>query len=469
LKILLLSFFAKPRQALALNLHAVKSHTVWLSIEPLAKLWMLWGLAALLVVGQGVWAAQDSLSPVAGQDALTNQGKTENFSWGWDSPALNPGVELSGPTPEPWLRAVYEQMALGRSDVALELASQLSRQFPNFQLGHFLYADLLNLGLPQPWTEKQVIAPHPGAAQQLDHLLHEARQRLGSPNPSQLQHRIPAGVYRLSPVHFPYLVVVDAKHSRLYWFTNKNEPGRSGRLELLFETYVSVGAKGVGKQSEGDLRTPVGMYSVQSLLDGQRLPDFYGPGALVLNYPNQVDHLLKRTGSGIWLHGTPSQQYSRAPLATEGCVVLPNNELKKVLRLPQLRGTPVMIQPEIEWVPPSAPSGSDPFELALKRYLQTRVAHRRDSADLYSASFVRDGKGTSEWWRKLRGAQQMAGTATEQEIVSVLGWKDKGDWREVITTPARKGNRVRPGTRIKTYWRLEPDRHWRIVFEGPAV
>ena len=45
----------------------------------------------------------------------------------------------------------------------------------------------------------------------------------------------------------------------------------------------------------------------------------------------------RRTGSGIWLHGTPPDQFARAPLATDGCLVLANPDLPEKMRLRLLR------------------------------------------------------------------------------------------------------------------------------------
>ena len=38
------------------------------------------------------------------------------------------------------------------------------------------------------------------------------------------------------------------------------------------------------------------------------MPDKYGPYAAVLNYPNKKDLEAGKTGSGIWIHGTGTNQ-----------------------------------------------------------------------------------------------------------------------------------------------------------------
>jgi len=69
----------------------------------------------------------------------------------------------------------------------------------------------------------------------------------------------------------------------------------------------------VEKVAEGDMRTPLGVYFIGSNLDPKSLKDFYGAGALTLNYPNPYDLRRGKTGSGIWVHGTPPSSTRARP------------------------------------------------------------------------------------------------------------------------------------------------------------
>jgi len=91
------------------------------------------------------------------------------------------------------------------------------------------------------------------------------------------------------------------------------------------------------------------VYHVTANLPRSKLADFYGVGAFPINYPNAWDRRLGRNGFGIWLHGTPSYTYSRAPRASDGCIVLANPDLESVGRQVQTGLTPVIIADEIEW------------------------------------------------------------------------------------------------------------------------
>ena len=84
-----------------------------------------------------------------------------------------------------------------------------------------------------------------------------------------------------------------------------------------------IGGGNGDKQYEGDLKTPVGVYNLNGRIDN---PDpFYGPLALVTNYPNKYDLAQDKNGSGIWIHGKPE----KGPREdyTKGCLVIENDEL----------------------------------------------------------------------------------------------------------------------------------------------
>ena len=91
------------------------------------------------------------------------------------------------------------------------------------------------------------------------------------------------------------------------------------------------------------------------------MPDL-GIGAFPLNYPNEWDAREGRNGHGIWLHGTPRDTYSRPPRASDGCVVLTNEDLDDLTKRLQVRLTPVIIADGVEWV-------SVPAVQALQRSL----------------------------------------------------------------------------------------------------
>lgn len=115
-----------------------------------------------------------------------------------------------------------------------------------------------------------------------------------------------------------YVIVANKSSKKLELFEKKDKKF----LKVLTENMIS--GENVGdKQTEGDLRTPVGAYKLTRKLT--KLDQYYGPLALVTNYPNVYDKSLNRDGHGIWIHGMPLDQ-TREDF-TKGCIALENDKL----------------------------------------------------------------------------------------------------------------------------------------------
>ena len=370
--------------------------------------------------------------------------------------------------PETLVRQIYQHLGEGERSQALSTARALVTQFPTFQLGQLLYADLLNISSQHPVEGVELDADiKPSALRRMEELLLGAKRRMSRPAPQALQGQVPAAVAFLAAQQ-PYLAAVDASKSRLYWFANRT--GADGRLqlELIKETYVSVGINGVGKVKEGDGKTPLGVYFIQKNLPGATLPDLFGAGALTLNFPNAVDAMRNKTGSGIWLHGTPSAQYSRAPEATDGCVVLANTEMEQLLNLPGWRMTPVVIADKLDWIPAGqAASPYTSFKPTLDKWLADRMS--ADAAQLkthYSPRFERDALDLEHWWPKLMQTVVAQRKPKPLEVVSVLHWND-GEETMVVTMSDPNVKDKRQPVFLRTYWQKEAGQ-WKLVFEGPT-
>jgi murein L,D-transpeptidase YafK len=363
---------------------------------------------------------------------------------------------------------VYALLRQGERTSALTQTRHLIANFPNFQLGQLLYAELLNEGLAQPIDRKEIPGKETASGQdRYDELLLESSRRLNRPAIHTLKGLVPSNIISLSPQN-PYLIAVDASKSRLYWFANKTVDPLKPQLELLLDTYVSVGQKGTGKLREGDGRTPLGVYFVNKNLKGQPLPDLYGAGALTLNYPNAIDVMRGQTGSGIWLHGTPSAQYARAPWATDGCVVMSNPEMDRFLRLKNVEKTPVLIADKLEWVSSDRTvPDRDTFKKTLDQWVRDRQTSNMESLKrLYSPQFQRDGKDLSVWWPEIAAAAQVRGNGEPVNLQSILHWKDTQDYIVVnVTNPNTPRGKTPQNLRL--YWAKEGSQ-WQILYEGPV-
>ncbi len=163
----------------------------------------------------------------------------------------------------------------------------------------------------------------------------------------QLPAMLPEGVLKL-PANERFIFWAELEQGRL----NILEQQRDGGLIIRKIIPMSIGVRGYGKEYEGDQRTPVGVYHFTSFLAAEQLIDFYGPGAYPMNYPNALDRLQQRTGSGIWLHGLPSNTPQRPLLDSDGCVVIDNPTLLQMAAYINTGRTPIILTEEdIRWRP----------------------------------------------------------------------------------------------------------------------
>ena len=101
---------------------------------------------------------------------------------------------------------------------------------------------------------------------------------------------------------------------------------KNGNLSKIMEFDNLIVGKQGQKETEGDLKTPIGVYSLKYKIIPKNT--FYGPLAFVTSYPNLYDKLNNRDGHGIWIHGRPLDG-KRADLS-KGCIVLKNRDLIKL-------------------------------------------------------------------------------------------------------------------------------------------
>lgn len=356
---------------------------------------------------------------------------------------------------------IYKLLGQAQPREALAKAEGLVKDHPNFQLAQLVYGDLLSLKSRPVHALGDVPA---GTAQAAAPLLAELRQE------SQLRLRalrerpppgtMPSQFLALSPRN-KHAIAVDTSRSRLYLFENA-----ATGLKLVADYYISVGKSGIEKTIEGDLRTPLGVYFITSNLNPRSLKDFYGSGALPINYPNQLDVKRGKTGGGIWLHGTPPTQFSRAPLATDGCVVLANPDLERIIRTVQIRSTPVVIAQSLKWVAPqSIKSDSKSFEDALQGWHNAKSSG--DMARLaawYAPDFTSYGKTLAQWTPELQTElKRLGGRGIQIKDVSYLRWTDSADTMVVTFGELVQG--AKTGRTKRQYWSRQGSQ-WKIFFEG---
>ena len=257
-------------------------------------------------------------------------------------PALAPAqAGAAVATPEDRLSEVFQSIEANRMDEALGRVDSLLRDYPNFRLAYLVRGDLLLARARPLETFGNVVKTVP--QDKIDGLRAEALARLRAKRERIAPDGLPRLVLQLNAAQ-KHVLLVDSRRSRLYVFANDG-----GLPRYVADYYVTLGKNGVDKTREGDQKTPIGVYHVTANLPRSKLTDFYGAGAYPINYPNDWDKRRGRNGHGIWLHGVPRDVYSRAPRASDGCIVLANGDLEVVGKMLQVGLTPVIIADEIEW------------------------------------------------------------------------------------------------------------------------
>ncbi len=137
-------------------------------------------------------------------------------------------------------------------------------------------------------------------------------------------------------------IIVDKSRHRLTIYTSGGEVIKSYR--------VTTGKVKGDKLVRGDLKTPEGVFFFNELIDGKDLPSRYGVMAIPMDYPNPVDKLGKKTGSGIWLHGTDDPARILRPRDSKGCVVVTNEDMLDIASYINLARTPIVVVKEAGYI-----------------------------------------------------------------------------------------------------------------------
>jgi len=363
----------------------------------------------------------------------------------------------------------YEQevletaQAIKNADIneALNQSKALIEKYPNSKISHLMYGDML-LAHIQPL--QSIGAGLPNQSKYIDNIRAELKKR-SSHNRSHLyKNKVPSDVLLLANKQ-PYIIIADMTEARVYVF--RNEQGMP-----VYETdfFLTIGLKGFGKQTEGDQKTPLGVYHFINYIDGEKLPDLYGTGAFPINYPNNWDRKLKRTGNGIWLHGSPSYSYNRAVQASNGCFVMSNADMRRVDRyISTETHTPVLLVKSISWI------DTDQWQAKQIKMLQDFSSWQTDWESLnhdklmahYSSDYLVDGRnfkqisGHKKWVNRKKEYVHM-----EYSNLSVFKYPGEKDLRLLKFTQDYKSNNYNSVSEKELYWLKDKDGTWRIVFES---
>lgn len=363
--------------------------------------------------------------------------------------------------PEPMLAQAFAHIEQNRLDEALGQTERLLKAYPNFRLGHLVKGDLLLArSRPLQTLGNAVNAPEGKLAD----LREEAIARLKAYRDKPPADYVPRYLLQMHPEQ-KFAVVVDTQKARLYLYRNVD-----GQPRFVADYYISHGKAGSEKAREGDKKTPIGVYHVTASLPRQKLSDFYGSGAFPISYPNEWDKRQGRNGHGIWLHGTPSDTFSRPPKASDGCVVLANQDLDALAKNLQIGTTPVIISNSIEWL------SLDDWQAERTALSRSIEEWRSDWESLntekylhhYSKRFQAGSHNFEQW-----STQKRHVNAGKQWIkvgaANISMFRNPGKEEMVVVTFDQdyRSNNLSNTMKKRQYW-MKEDGAWKIVYEGGA-
>ena len=370
---------------------------------------------------------------------------------------LFPAVCSAQSDAERMLSETLMDVSQNKMDNAWQSLNHLLARYPNFRLAQLIKGDLMLAHVQPIATLGNALASRP----QQDDLRAEAHQRLLEFTQPVDPKLVPDALLSMPP-DVRYVLTADAARSRLYVFENRPEGwGRRG------DYYVTIGKLGTGKTKAGDKRSPVGWYTITSHKPRSELEELYGDGAYPLSYPNDWDRRAGRDGSGIWIHGVPRDTYSRPPKASDGCVVLSNEDLASLARFIAIGQTPVLIVNTLNWVDPASLDHSrDDIRNAMELWRQdweSRDAERLLSH--YSSKFQTGGQAFREFAEAKRRVN--AGKSwinVRLNNLSAVRYPGEDNLVMVTFDQDYKSNNLSDVSRKRQYWHQE-NGEWKILYE----
>jgi murein L,D-transpeptidase YafK len=368
-------------------------------------------------------------------------------------------AELNSRDMEALLVKSINSVGSNRLEAARSEVDTLLKINPNFKLAQMLKGDLL-MARVKPLSN---FGDDPDApSDKLNDLRDEARARLQRVQ-QQTNIAAPKFIWQLNPQQ-KHAIVVDTSKSTLYLYENVN-----GEARYVSNFYISVGKKGADKNSEGDQKTPLGVYFINAHLTQNQLTDFYGKDAYPLNYPNEWDTRQGRNGHGIWLHGTPSDTYSRPPLASNGCVVLSNDDLSHIGKDLQVGTTPVIITNRMDWI---ADADKEDHAALLKEIEHWRSDWASLNTDSYLTHYAPDFSSGSTDLNAWSAQKRLVNSGKSWiklglSDVSIFPYPSQPNLVVVNFEQDYASNNLINRMKKRQYW-MKRDNRWQIVYEGAS-
>jgi murein L,D-transpeptidase YafK len=273
------------------------------------------------------------------------------------------------------------------------------------------------------------------------------------PTPAAQSWSAVLGSHDASPA---FLIAVD-KHAQKVFAYERHSP-----MRLVAAFPCTTGQETGDKLVHGDLKTPEGVYFVESHITSGLNYTLYGKEAYPLNYPNPVDRLRRKTGYGIWVHG---KGVPLTPLDTQGCVGMNNQDIASLggkIR----RGQPVTIAERIEHMEELSAGRAADFAALEKLVHAWAEAWENRSPGLFefydAQAYSLAQKQSFEAFRAHKEQVFRAVSWIDNEISDLQILEGPGYWVTWFNQKYAASNLKTSGTR-RLYWQKDAQGQLRIV------
>ena len=217
-----------------------------------------------------------------------------------------------------------------------------------------------------------------------------------------------AGSVLMNDGSTPYVIIVEKSSHTLFLIEFNN-----GKRRVVKAYECKTGKNQGDKKMPGDKKTPEGIYfltrkylrkNIENIVGKQNAYQ-YGELAFVTNFPNSLDRLNGKKGSGIWLHGTDENFEETSSNDTRGCVVTTNKTITELDSYIVPGETFMIVVDSLAFI------GSDNVQKRKKEALSTinNWKNAWEQKDIngyinhYSNSFSSQGLSRSGWEKDKKG------------------------------------------------------------------
>lgn len=156
---------------------------------------------------------------------------------------------------------------------------------------------------------------------------------------------LPENLIQLDTYFNHHIVIAEKSTHKIFLYENDQ-----GLPKLIKSYAMATGKKAGDKLTQGDHRTPEGIYEFTEFLPHKKLIErhgeqgkIYGVGAFVMDYPNPIDRRENKSGGGIWLHSTNDETRIEKGLDSRGCVVTRNKDLIDIAKYLELSKSHIIV------------------------------------------------------------------------------------------------------------------------------